>query len=592
MNSWSLLLLATALLAAPAEAQDPLAPLPVPAPVEVTEPAIVPPTSPPAGVVAPAPTPAPPIAIPRSWTEVFAAIRRGRWAEAEAGIAVLPRDLMAPVARAELYLAKGSPVVPLERLQALLAEAPELPQAEQIARLAVLRGVTTPPSIVRKRPTVWLGSAPTRYRAKPVAGEPYADQLRLGLDPLIKSDLAVEAEQLFLASAPMLSANARAEAAQRVAWSYYSVGRDMDARRVADYGRAGAGGEWGSQAAWVSALASWRLGDCNAAAGVFRHVGATAAQRELGAAGLYWAARSEQACRRPQAVAPLLRAAAESPESFYGLLARETLGAVTALPADPHSFAAAVRNLPNVRRSVELVRIGEHALAEKMLRHQAQIGQPAEHHGLIEFAKQLDLAGAQHWLAHNGQRGAIADPQDRYPKPRWSPMTGWRIDPALAMAHIKQESSFLTEAVSPAGAVGLMQVRPGTGQDMARSRNIAFSQGSLVDPRANLEYGQSYIEWLRSRDSTRGQLPRVIAAYNAGLTPVGRWLRLYDKGDPLLWIESIPYWETRYYVPAVFRNLWVYQGLTGRDAPTLAELAQHRWPSFPAVTPQSLAMTE
>ena len=54
-----------------------------------------------------------------------------------------------------------------------------------------------------------------------------------------------------------------------------------------------------------------------------------------------------------------------------------------------------------------------------------------------------------------------------------------------------------------------------------------------------------------------------------------------DKGDPILWIESIPYWETRYYVPAVMRNLWVYQGLDGHDAVSLKALAQHRWPAFP-----------
>jgi soluble lytic murein transglycosylase-like protein len=49
----------------------------------------------------------------------------------------------------------------------------------------------------------------------------------------------------------------------------------------------------------------------------------------------------------------------------------------------------------------------------------------------------------------------------------------------------------------------------------------------------------------------------------------------------LLWIESMPYWETRFYVPSVMRNLWVYQGFAGRPTVTMTELAQHRWPSFP-----------
>lgn len=79
-------------------------------------------------------------------------------------------------------------------------------------------------------------------------------------------------------------------------------------------------------------------------------------------------------------------------------------------------------------------------------------------------------------------------------------------------------------------------------------------------------------------------LPKIIAAYNAGPLPVGRWV-VNDRGDPLLWIESIPYWETRFYVPAVLRNMWVYQTLGGADTPALTALVQHRWPGFPAAGP-------
>jgi soluble lytic murein transglycosylase-like protein len=63
---------------------------------------------------------------------------------------------------------------------------------------------------------------------------------------------------------------------------------------------------------------------------------------------------------------------------------------------------------------------------------------------------------------------------------------------------------------------------------------------------------------------------------------VGRWAAIQDKGDPILWIESIPYWETRYYVPAVMRNLWVYEGLEEEDQSSLKAMAQHRWPALQA----------
>jgi soluble lytic murein transglycosylase-like protein len=111
---------------------------------------------------------------------------------------------------------------------------------------------------------------------------------------------------------------------------------------------------------------------------------------------------------------------------------------------------------------------------------------------------------------------------------------------------------------------------------------MPFNRASLTDPRFNLEYGQSFIENMRRSSGTAGQLPRVIASYNAGPLPVARWAGINDKGDPLLWIESIPYWETRYYVPAVMRNMWVYQGLNREDTSSLTDMAQHRWPAFPS----------
>jgi peptidoglycan lytic transglycosylase len=536
--------------------------------------------------VPPAPPPVRLVAIPKNWRGVFDAIDAGQWASAQAGIATLPHGLLTPVAKAELYTAKGSPVVDLASLQALLAEAPELPQADQLATMAVRRGALTAPPTIPEKTTYGLSSAPVRYKAKPVAGEPYADQLRALLDPLIKANDAAGAEGQLLIYAPQLSVEARAEAAQRVAFAYYCNGLDLDARRVADTWRRGSAGEWSSQTAWVSGLASWRLGDWNAASTSFRQVTQLAQQRELKAAGFYWAARAEQAAGRPRSVEYLLRNAAttaEASESFYGLLARESLGLTTKLSDDPFvGNDPPVDQYANVQRANELARIGEPAMAEEMLRHQAKIGAPSEHHALIQTAKRLDLPAAQMWLANNGQWGARSDATDRYPNPQWRPVNGWRVDPALAFGHIVQESAFRRTAVSGAGAVGLMQVLPITAQQMANSRGLNYTRASLTDPQYNLEFGQSFIETMRGSSATAGQLPRIIASYNAGPLPVARWAGINDKGDPLLWIESIPYWETRYYVPAVLRNMWVYQGLNNEPTVTLKAMAQHRWPSFPS----------
>jgi soluble lytic murein transglycosylase-like protein len=338
-------------------------------------------------------------------------------------------------------------------------------------------------------------------------------------------------------------------------------------------------GPWAQQAEWVSGLASWRLNDCNSAARAFREVGQRSTEPSLAAAGNYWAARAEMACRRPAAVQPLLRAAARNTETFYGLLARKTLGQDTRMaPLDPKAAIGSTR-LPNVARAEELVRIGERDLAGELLRHQARIGTPAEQTALVAVAARLELAATQHFLAHFGQPGARVTAAARYPAPSWTPREGWRIDPSLALAHALQESSFRAEAVSQAGAVGLMQVLPSTRDLIVRARGLA--PGDLRDPGTNISFGQGWIEWMRTHPATGGQLPKIIASYNAGPLPVGRW-QVNDRGDPLLWIESMPFWETRFYVPAVMRNLWVYQGFAGQQTITLTELAQHKWPSFPA----------
>jgi soluble lytic murein transglycosylase len=232
-----------------------------------------------------------------------------------------------------------------------------------------------------------------------------------------------------------------------------------------------------------------------------------------------------------------------------------------------------------VRRAMRLVEVGEYRLAEEMLRHQAAIGPASDHLAIIALAKRIDFAGVQYFLAHNGRQGLRVPPAARFPLPSWQPSGGWRIDPALAYAHARQESDFRLAAVSQAGAVGLMQVRPGTAGDFARRRGTEV--GNLTHPPTNLEYGQSFIEMMRSHAATQGQLLKVVAAYNAGPVPVSRWNYINDKGDPLLWIESLPYWETRYYVPAIMRNLWVYQQLGGATQPSLKALAQHQWPAFP-----------
>src|SRR5215203_1593353 len=172
--------------AAPVFAQDPLAPISDDQAAQA--PGEAPATPQLAPVTAPPPPGTPIVAVPRDWRGVFDAIYSGDWAAARAGTAALPPSVITPVAKAELYTAKNSPVVDLASIQALLAEAPDLPQASQLAAMAVRRGSLTAPLIVPTKPLYNLGSAPVRYRARPVSAEPYADALRSALEPFVKAN--------------------------------------------------------------------------------------------------------------------------------------------------------------------------------------------------------------------------------------------------------------------------------------------------------------------------------------------------------------------------------------------------------------------
>lgn len=522
-----------------------------------------------------------------AYREIFAAIRAGDWLGA-----ITRLDTMAPgplhdAARAELYLAKGSPKVEMEPLLELIGRAPELPKADQLARLAQTRGASALPPLPVPQSLVWQGGQPRRTRAEATKGEAAAGELERLVQPLIVEDRPGEAEAALREREMQLSPEARTEFQQRIAWSYYLVGNDAEARRLADQARAGSG-EWALHGAWVSGLASWRLRDCRAAAAAFATVGGRSADVELSAAGHYWAARADMMCGRPDRVQAQLRSAARLKETFYGLLAASALGIRAPGFTGLHDYRDAewrgIAGKPNVRAVIALAEIGETALADQYVRHQARIGGAADHGALLHLAADLNLASTQFWLAHNAPRGAAVNIAARYPRPDWRPSRGWRVDQALVFAHALQESNFRTEVVSPAGAVGLMQVRPGTAGDVARWRGDSFAREQLSQPAANLEYGQSYIEYLRDLSATGGLLPKVIAAYNAGPKPIGEWNgRQMDKGDPLLYIESIPYWETRGYVPIVLRNYWVYEQASGKPSLSRDALAQGMWPRFPGL---------
>ncbi|MEQ9663182.1 MAG: lytic transglycosylase domain-containing protein, partial [Parasphingopyxis sp.] len=287
-----------------------------------------------------------------TFSQAFAAIRTGDWETARQRIASQPRSVLYPVAMAELYLAPGSPRVEADEIAALLSLAPDIPEASRLAAMGAERGMVSRPAIPQAQSLRHSPRPSRRSRAQSVS-DSASRQLMDRIQPLIVDDSPSMAESLINEYGSGLPFEGLTEARQRVAWSYYLTGDDRNAQRLARQARQGSG-DWAVQADWVDGLASWRARDCDAAADAFASVGRRAPDTEMRAAGLYWAARSEMACGRPQNVQENLRTAAQLTETFYGMIAGQALG--IAPGHEPHAILTpgwdSVQIEPNARRAL------------------------------------------------------------------------------------------------------------------------------------------------------------------------------------------------------------------------------------------------
>ncbi len=134
------------------------------------------------------------------------------------------------------------------------------------------------------------------------------------------------------------------------------------------------------------------------------------------------------------------------------------------------------------------------------------------------------------------------------------------LDPYLLAGLIRQESEFNPEAISPAKAYGLTQIRPATGRQFARKSGVPkFTTRVLSQPAANLKIGCSILRSML--DQQGGKVEQTLAAYNAGPLRVVEWMAWSKYREPAEFVESIPFTETRDYVQAVLRNAEMYRRL-------------------------------
>lgn len=292
-------------------------------------------------------------------------------------------------------------------------------------------------------------------------------------------------------------------------------------------------------------------------------------------ASRYWLARSRLVLGDTAAARVLLRELiARGPESYYAVRAAARLDTLPWRDTTT-SRAVAVESLPAVfARAAALDSLGLNVEAQFERNHLAALAKDAE--ALRTAATQFAAVGLPSRAAQLASRALAAGaPRDGtlwrmiYPLPYEVVLreaaAQEHVDPLLAAAVIRQESAFDPHATSRTDARGLLQVEPRTGAAGAKSLGFPeFDAALLWVADVNLAIGMRHFAAALARYP---EAERALAAYNAGSTPVDRWSKSLlggDKGDMELFIERIPFVETRSYVRAIERNLAVYRMLYGQ----------------------------
>ncbi|MCE5260341.1 MAG: transglycosylase SLT domain-containing protein [Chloroflexi bacterium] len=304
--------------------------------------------------------------------------------------------------------------------------------------------------------------------------------------------------------------------------------------------------------------------------------------------------------------------AADNPDGYYGLRATDQLTGADLLAADQPSFTLIDdalsetdwQNLeawvttwytdinepvnlaedPSYQRAAALWNIG---WQDESLAVLARLRASFEHSplGLVALARQAtqlqaystEIDCAVDIIELAWQAGQAELPAElwrlAHPMPYFELFTRegaeFGTDPLLLLALAKQESQFIADAVSPAGAVGMAQIMPDTGSYIASQLAVDYDPTQLVLPITSIRFGAWYLT--QSLGIFSGSILPALAAYNAGPGAVQNWLSLLSFTDDDLFYELVPYAETRAYLSQVYRNYRIYQRLQTADKEILPQ---------------------
>ncbi len=298
--------------------------------------------------------------------------------------------------------------------------------------------------------------------------------------------------------------------------------------------------------------------------------------------GGYWQGRAAQALHRDEQAKHFYAAAARYSTTYYGQLARARLGltdlGLRRAPSLTPQQRSVLNNVEIVRAARILYSLHERELLASMFADLGQSGNDIA--GMAELA---ELAGthvhpyAMVLLCRAAFNRGLPLDYYAYPAvglPDYKPITV-AIPQAVAYSIARQESQFNQNVVSPAHAMGLMQVTPAAALDTAKRFHASYSRKRLLnDPVYNMQMGAAELSRLLA--NYNGSYLLTFAGYNAGPGRVTQWIASHGDPrdpsvDPVDWVERIPISETRNYVQRILENLQVYRARFGDSNKLLIE---------------------
>jgi soluble lytic murein transglycosylase len=289
----------------------------------------------------------------------------------------------------------------------------------------------------------------------------------------------------------------------------------------------------------------------------------------------YWWARATELLGEGEAAAAAYRALS-SERGYYGFLAADRVGrayAIEFLPGEPSAEAiAALTARPPVRRTRELRVLGREVDARREWNLLIAGLEPAERAVAARLAHGWGWHGPA--IIAAARSDSLDDLEVRFPLAHLEQVMplaeGLGLDPAWVLAIARQESAFFADARSPAGALGLMQVMPATGRQIARWLDLRLSSDrQLLDPELSLRFGGTYLRHLLDR--WQGHPLLATAAYNAGASRAERWRPTGAAMPGDLWVELVPFRETRGYLRRVLAYTVIYEHRLGRAPVPMSE---------------------